>query len=228
VQPSVLIDSESWLAIESPEFAVRFGRLLTTTRRRSKNSITKLAASNVVRFDASQLRQFEQGSTTIDESIVEDLCLLYSADLGRILPARLPVAIADRSVSCAGASVEFSPDDPASLMLGYLRLIRRMRNQKKAPAVALRRDDILALARYLDIDGAEVVERLSTSMKVSAAQRNNMAMLFATGAIVISVTTGGYASADGVTTLTDRSNAAATSKIETRRGRGTAPSRSHE
>jgi sortase (surface protein transpeptidase) len=203
VQPTPWTESDSWLAIESPEFAVRFGRLLTTTRRRSKSSITKLAASKLVRFDASQLRQFEQGVSTIDESIVEALCLLYSADLGRVLPQRLPVMISGRCLSCAGTSVRFSTDDPTSLMVAYLRLIRRLRNQKQTPAVALRRDDVLVLARYLDIDGAEVVERLSTLMKVSAAQRNTMAMLFATGAIVIGVTAGGFVSADVATTGAD-------------------------
>ncbi len=203
MQPTVHIDPDSWLAIESPEFAVRFGRLLTATRRRSKHTMKDVAASSLGAFDTSRLSQLEHGSTTVDESIVEALCLLYSADLGQILPVRLPVAIADGRVTGAGMSIEFSPGDSTSLMVAYLRLIRRMRNQKKAPAIVLRRDDILVIARYLDIDGAVVVERLSTLMNVSAAQRNTMAMLFATGAIVIGLAAGGHVSAGDVAALTD-------------------------
>lgn len=193
--PTSPIDSHSWLAIESPEFAHRFGRLLTTTRLDAKASVDELLASGRTDLDAAQLLQFEQGVSPIDESIVEALCLVYSADIGRILPARLPVVIGDGRLWGSGLSVRFSRDDPTSLLVAYLRLIRRMRNQKRAPAVALRRDDIITLALHLDIDGAEVVDRLSTLMNVSATQRNTMAMLFAAGAIVIGLAAGGHASA---------------------------------
>ena len=115
---------------------------------------------------------------------------------------RLALEIAEGRLSGAGVSVEFSPGDPTSVLVAYLRLIRRIRNQKKVPAIALRRDDILVIARYLDIDGAAVVERLSTLMNVTPAQRNTMAMLFATGAIVIGLAAGGYASAAAVTNPT--------------------------
>ena len=122
---------------------------------------------------------------------------------------RPPVEIAGGRLSGAGVSVEFSPGDPTSVLTAYLRLIRRIRNQKKAPAIALRREDILTLARYLDIDGATVVERLSTLMNVTASQRNSMAMLFATGAVVIGLAAGGqaaagdHAAADAATNPTD-------------------------
>ena len=127
---------------------------------------------------------------------------------------RFPVEIAAGRLSGAGVSVEFSPGDPTSVLIAYLRLIRRIRNKKKAPAIAVRRDDILVIARYLDIDGAAVVERLSTLMNVTPAQRNTMAMLFATGAIVIGLAAGGYASADAVTNPTDATRTSPVARID--------------
>jgi sortase (surface protein transpeptidase) len=201
-------DSDSWFAIESPEFAARFGALLAATRRRATCSVEELAASNAFGFDAAQLRQFECGSATIDESIAETLCLVYAADIGQILPARLPVTIGDLRLSSEGLGVEFSPADPTTVLVAYLRLIRRMRNQKRAPAIALRRDDVDVLASYLDIDGADVVERLSTLMNVTTAQRATMAMLFATGAIVIGLATGSHVAAGATSNVAGASNVA--------------------
>lgn len=200
MRPRDQIDPEVCLAIDSPAFAVRLGRLLATTRRGSKVSVKQLAASGSAGFDVPQLKRFERGLATLDESLVEALCLLYAADVGQVLPGRRPVAISGRRLFGPGSSVEFSPDEPASLLLAYLRLIRRMRNERMAPAVALRRDDILVIAAYLGIDGADVVARLSTLMHASPAQHTTMAMLFATGAIVIGLSAGGHASADSAST----------------------------
>ncbi len=196
MQPPVQADPGSWATVESPDFAVRLGRLLTTTRRRARTSIGRLAASDPTGFSAAQLTRFELGTLPLDEEVVEALGLLYEADLGRVLPPRLPVAITEGRLSGAGVSVEFSPGDATSLMLAYLSLIRQMRHQKKVPAIALRRDDVLVLAGYLDMDGADVVRRLSSLMNLGAAQRTTMSMLFAAGAIVIGLAAGGHASAD--------------------------------
>ena len=197
MQPVDQLDPDVCLAIDSRAFAVRFGRLLATTRRVARLSVEQLAAPANVGFDVRQLKQFERGRATIDESIVEALCLLYAADVGQVLPGRRPVTITGCRLFGPGSSVEFSPDDPTSLLLAYLSLIRRMRNERLAPAVALRRDDILVISGYLGIDGSEVVVRLSTLMHASPAQRTTMAMLFAAGAIVIGLTAGGQAAADG-------------------------------
>lgn len=183
-------------AIESPEFAVRFGRLLTTTRRRSRRSIDELAARPDVGFDARQLRQLEHGATPLDESIVADLCGLYSADVGRLLPSRRPVAIVDGQLSSADTSVGFSPDDPSSVLVAYLQFVVRVRHDRTAPAGALRRADIVVIADYLGIDGSAVVERLAALMHASPMQRRTMAMLFASGAIVIGLVAGGSVFAD--------------------------------
>lgn len=197
MRPVDQIDPDVCLAIATPAFAVRFGRLLATTRRRARLSVEQVAASGSVGFGVHQLQQFERGMATIDESIVAALCLLYAADAGQVLPGRRPVTITGCRLFGPGSSVEFSPDDPTSLLLAYLRLIRRMRNERLAPAVALRRDDILVISGYMGVDGADVVARLSTLMHASPAQRTTMAMLFAAGAIVIGLTAGGHAAADG-------------------------------
>jgi sortase (surface protein transpeptidase) len=192
-------EAEPWLAIESPEFARRIGRLLVSTRRRTRRSIDDIVRAAAGEFDEQQLRRFERGEADLDESIVDAVCRLYNADLGAVLPARSAVQIANGRLTGNGVSIKFSPGDPTSLLVGYLRLIRSMRRQKKAPAIALRRDDILVLAGHLGVDGAEIVDRLTTLMGATASQRYAMALLFASGAIVIGLAISGQAAAQNVT-----------------------------
>ena len=114
--PADQLDVDACPAIESPEFAVRFGRLLRTTRTRAQRSVTDMAAVSAGALTGSRLRQLERGSIPVDESLVADVCLLYAADLGEILPARQPVKI-DRARLCGTrTSVGFPPDDPTALL----------------------------------------------------------------------------------------------------------------
>lgn len=175
--------------IESPAFAAHFGRLLVATRR-TRGCTRRALVDADGRFSVTQLRQFERGRLHVDESVVDGLCQVYGADLGTILPSRQPVSIAGGVITADGVRVSFSATDPTALLDAYLRLIRSMRHQQRAPAVALRRDDIEVIAAVLGIPGAEVVERLSALMGATAAQRSAMAMLFASGAIVIGLAIG--------------------------------------
>jgi sortase (surface protein transpeptidase) len=185
--------------LESPAFAAHFGRLLVATRHtRGCTRRTLVAADD--RFSVAELRQIERGRLHLDESVIDGVCQVYGADLGALLPSRNPVSIVDGMITADGVRASFSPTDPASLLDAYLRLIRQMRHQRRAPAVALRRDDIEAIADFLALPGAEIVDRLAALMGATAAQRSGMAMLFASGAIVIGLAVGtvgmaGHASA---------------------------------
>jgi hypothetical protein len=171
--------------IESPAFAVRLGDLLTMTRRNRGRSLRTMAAESDGRFDKVQLKLFERGGVPLHEALIDEICRLYNADLGIIVPTRQPVVINGGFVSAGGVTVAFIPNDAKSLLSSYLRLIRAMRQQRRTPAIMLRRDDIEQLAAHLHESPTAVLDRLTLLMGSTAAQRTAMASMFATGAIVI-------------------------------------------
>jgi LPXTG-site transpeptidase (sortase) family protein len=191
-------DSAVQVDHESQEFAEHLGKLLTTTRRTERRSIRDMAAEPDAPFSATRLRQLERGSLRLDEDLIDAACQVYGADLGAILPNRKPLSIKGGVIKAGGVRIDFVAGDPTSLLTAYLRLIRAMRDQKKTPAIALRRDDIEELARSLGVSGEEVVDRLASLMGATSAQRTALRALFATGAIVIGLAAAGAVSSPGV------------------------------
>ncbi|MCU1366752.1 MAG: hypothetical protein JWN39_2391, partial [Ilumatobacteraceae bacterium] len=177
--------SSTTIDIESDVFALRLANLLRATRTSSGRSYRGLARASEGRFTREQLRELEEGTATVDEEVVELVSVLYGADLGTILPNRLPVAITSGVISAGGVRASFVATSSTSLLTAYLRLIRSMRRQKKAPMIALRREDVEVLAEYLDESGETIVDRLTALMGATLTQRTAMATMFATGAIVI-------------------------------------------
>lgn len=171
--------------IESDVFALRLATLLRSTRVAHGRSLRALARASDGRYTPDQLRVVEAGGPALSEEQVEALSALYGADLGTILPSRLPVAITGGVISAGGVTATFVATNSTSLLTAYLRLIRAMRRQKKAPMIVLRRDDIDVIADYLDESGEVVLDRLTALMGVTLTQRTAMATMFATGAIVI-------------------------------------------
>ncbi|MCU1399315.1 MAG: hypothetical protein JWN62_2424 [Acidimicrobiales bacterium] len=177
--------SSTTIDIESDVFALRLANLLRATRTTSGRSYRGLARASEGRFTREQLRELEEGTAAVDEEIVELVSALYGADLGTILPNRLPVSITNGVISAGGVRASFVATNATSLLTAYLRLIRSMRRQKKAPMIALRREDVEALAEYLEEPGESIVDRLTALMGATLTQRTAMATMFATGAIVI-------------------------------------------
>ena len=174
----------------APEvFARRLANLLEATRRERGLSIRHIARDSNGRYRRKDLRRFEAGTMPLTEELVEDVTDCYQADLDSILPSRLPVVVGHGVLSAGGVRTSFTPADSTSLLTAYLRLIRQLRHQKKAPTVDLRRDDIEALAAHLLETGETVVERLAALMGATRTQRTAMATLFASGAIVIGLST---------------------------------------
>ncbi|MCU1393993.1 MAG: hypothetical protein JWM34_2421 [Ilumatobacteraceae bacterium] len=177
--------SSPTIDITSEAFALRLANLLRATRLEHGLSFRALARMSEGRFTREQIREFEEGTITLDEELVDAIAGLYAADLGTILPSRLPVSINAGVISAGGVDASFAAKNATSLLTAYLRLIRTMRRQKKAPMIALRREDIEVLAEYLDESGETIVDRLTALMGATLTQRTAMATMFATGAIII-------------------------------------------
>lgn len=166
-------------------------------------------------FNAAQLRRFERGLVHLDESRINAVCRVYGTDLGAILPSGFLMSIEGGVITAGGVRMGFSPEDPRSLLDAYLRLIRALRNQKRAPAIALRRDDIEALAQELGVSGAEVVDRLTLLMGATAEQRLAMTSLFAAGAMVIGLAVfAGLSIDDAASAQAARPNVVTSSSVE--------------
>ncbi len=104
-------------------------------------------------------------------------------------PNRRAVEIDGAVVRVGGQSARFDTGEPGSLLTTYLVAVRKLRKQRRDPAIVLRSDDVVVLADHLGISGTEVIERLGALMGATRAQRAAMAALFATGALVIGLAT---------------------------------------
>ncbi|MBI4934171.1 MAG: hypothetical protein HY828_09855, partial [Actinobacteria bacterium] len=193
------MESVSSVDLGSQAFAKRLANLLVATRSQRGRSVRAMARASEGRFSKDQLKALEAGTVPLDDDQIEAIVELYGCDLGVILPSRLPVAVGAGIISAGGVVTTFVPDNSTSLLEAYLKLVRSMRRQQKAPAVDLRRDDIEVLAGYLREPGETVVERLGALMGASRSQRTAMAGLFASGAVVIGLVGTAMAGGGGVT-----------------------------
>ena len=174
------------IAFASEAFAKRLANLLSDQRDHTGRSVRSLARSSGGRFTAKQLRAIEAGETALSEPLAVDLSALYGVDLGEIVQERLPLVIRPHGVvSTGGVSASFTPHDSTSLLVSYLRLVRRLRNAEEVPSITLRRDDVESLAAYLDLPGERVIERLAGLMGATRVQRRAMVAMFVAGAVVI-------------------------------------------
>jgi hypothetical protein len=136
-------------------------------------------------FSRHELREFESSTRPLDDATVERVAALYGCDLAIILPARLPVVIADAHISMGGVVAPFEPANNTELLMAYLTLVRTLRREHSAPSVALRRDDIEILSDRMGEPPSTVVERLLLLMNATQSKRAAVVGLLATGAAVI-------------------------------------------
>lgn len=173
--------------VKNPCFARRLGHLLATTRRDRRCSCRSLASESAGQFSARDLRSIEAGEYELDDVSIERISALYRADLGVILPGREGVLIEGDLLSVGGVSAQYSRGDPNSLLSTYLKLVRSLRRQQRAPVVELRTQDVERLADHLQLPGEQVVVRLAALMGATVAQRSSMISLFGSGAVVIGI-----------------------------------------
>ena len=98
---------------------------------------------------------------------------------------RRPVVIADSRLRAGQMTTHVKGDDPEALLMQYLRLVRRIRNQQRDRTIALRRADIVTLAEHLGWTDDEVLTCLADLMGASQRQRAAMLAVLATGATLI-------------------------------------------
>ena len=116
-----------------------------------------------------------------------------SSDAAAPGPGRRPVEIEGTTLRVGGEAARFDAADPSSLLTVYLVTVRKLRRQRREPAIVLRSDDVVALSSFLGVTGGEVIDRLGALMGATRAQRAAMATLFATGALVIGLATAAVA-----------------------------------
>jgi len=173
------------LELTSEAFSKRFANLLVGTRVREGRSVGAMARASNGAFSRHDLREFESSTRPLDDATVEQVAALYGCDLAIILPARLPVVIADAHISMGGVVAPFDPANNTALLTAYLTLVRTLRREHSAPSVALRRDDIDVLSDVLGEPPSSVVERLLSLMNATQSKRVAVVGLLATGAAVI-------------------------------------------
>ena len=111
-------------------------------------------------------------------------------------PSRRPIVISDSLLSAGRATTPVDADDPEALLRDYLRLIRRVRNQRRDRSIALRRADIGALAVHLEWSEERVLGQLADLMGSTRRQRATMLAVLATGAALITIATPTAVAAD--------------------------------
>ena len=108
------------------------------------------------------MKQLEDATLPLDDTSPRTVTRSTAPISASIQSNRVPVAIGDGLISAGGMSATYSVDDRNSLLLAYLGLVRAMRRETRAPTIVLRREDIEALATYLD-EPAEPGRRASPS-----------------------------------------------------------------
>lgn len=189
--------------IHSEAFQLRLANLLVATRTRNGLGVGQMVRASEGRFSKRDLKDFEAGTRPLDDATIDELATLYRADLGAILPLRLPVVISANRVSAGGVHEEYDSADPDGLLAAYLTLVRTLRRQRRTPVVDLRRDDVEVLAGFLQEPHETVVHRLATLMHATQSKRTAMVGVLATGAVVVGLVGTAAAVGGGDATPTD-------------------------
>jgi transcriptional regulator with XRE-family HTH domain len=162
---------------------------LLLTERRHALGCSRRELARAAGVDHRVLRKAEHARLPISPEIIAQLARMYELEPDTLVPPRLPLEIRPFGVVATnGVAMSFTPGDDTSLLAGYLRLIRSVRNQEKPPVIELRRDDIDVLAAFLGWDGENVVARLGALMGVTNVQRRALVASFSSGSPIVSLT----------------------------------------
>jgi hypothetical protein len=100
---------------------------------------------------------------------------------------RTPLVISGNSMISGEFTRTFRNGDPVSLFRTYLVWVREMRDQRRAPSIRLREEDIEVIADYLHVGQDEVLGGLMGLMSATQATRTKMMALMAAGALTVVV-----------------------------------------
>jgi hypothetical protein len=182
------VSNDQNIDIRNHEFAERLAELLVERRVTAGLSRRALARTSGGAFGARTLRDIERARVVLTEELAGSVSLLYGLDLGSLVPPRIALEIDEGRIAAGGYAVEFTEGDPTSLLLGYLTLVRRLRGGDHPAVIDLRRTDIEAIARHLDLEPDEVIERFGAVTGARGFERKAMAGMFAGGAEVVGLT----------------------------------------
>ena len=146
-------------AAASPETTLvpphRLAELLTSTRLASGLDLRDIEERAAGRFSVGELQLIETGGLTLGDDELRTLARLYGVDLGAVAPSRAVLEIdrAEGRLVVAGSERRFLPgDDDRQIMLRYLALVYRLRDQSPGTILSARVDDLDILAQVFGTD----------------------------------------------------------------------------
>jgi hypothetical protein len=173
----------------SPHFVRKLSAALVTARRRRRSPRWLMARRSNGQFSRLDLRNAETGRLPLQADTVAELTRLYGIDPSTVLPiGRTGLDITSNGlISSGGVTVPFAPDDGASLVTAYVGLTRTLRQLDDTEPMPLRRDDVQAIATFLDHSGMPSTY-LEAVLAASLAERRVMAGSLIAGAASIGLT----------------------------------------
>lgn len=145
----------------------RLAGLLTSTRLAAGLDLRDIEALAAGRFSVGELQLIETGGLTLTDDDLRAVAELYGVDLGAVAPARAVLEIdrAEGRLVVAGSQQRFLPgDDDRQIMLRYLALVYRLRDQTPGAVLPARVDDLDILAQVFGTDPDHVRHELQSLM----------------------------------------------------------------
>jgi transcriptional regulator with XRE-family HTH domain len=141
----------------------RLGELLRDARQRRGWKRKEVAAQ--ARIDADKLRAYERGTKRVPADILTRLAGLYGDDL--LVPPRTPVAANSDWLVVADYEQPLMEGTPEEVIVGYIKIVKRLRNAKPGKNVELRDSDVHVLAQALSSDPDEIERRIADALGCS-------------------------------------------------------------
>ena len=145
----------------------RLAELLTTTRLAAGLALGDIEERAAGRFSVGELQLIETGGLALDDEDLRAVASLYGVDLGAVVPSRAVLEIdrAEGRLVVADTQQRFLPgDDDRQIMLRYLALVYRLRDQTPGLLLPARVDDLDILARVFGTDPDRVSHELQRLM----------------------------------------------------------------
>ena len=145
----------------------RLADLLTATRLAAGLALGDIEERAAGRFSVGELQLIESGGLTLADEDLRAIAPLYGVDLGAVAPSRAVLEIdrAEGRLVVADTQQRFLPgDDDRQIMLRYLALVYRLRDQTPGAVLPARVDDLDILAQVFGIDSDLVRHELQSLM----------------------------------------------------------------
>ena len=151
----------------------RLAELLTSTRLAAGIDIREIEKRAAGRFSVGELQLIETGGLTLADEDLRAIAVLYGVDLSGIAPSRAVLEIdrAEGRLVVADSQQRFLPgDDDRQIMLRYLALVYRLRDQTPGLLLPARVDDLDILAQVFGTDPDRVRHELQRLMVGSSKE----------------------------------------------------------